>query len=158
MTESAGSANAELGDVTITRVFDAPREMVFRAFLDPEQLTHFWGPEGISTPVSNIKIDPRPGGVFETIMVSDADGTEYPTKGVFVELVEPERIVWSDAELGEKQTLTFTDLGGKTELVIEQVNLSAEFRTPEALAGFNSYLDRLAEHLMRMQKEDGHES
>ena len=87
-------------------------------------------------------------------MVSDEDGTEYPTKGVFVELVEPERIVWRDPDGDEMQTLTFNDLGGKTELVIHQVNLPAEHRTPESLAGFNSYLDRLAEHLARMQEGD----
>ncbi len=151
MTESTAPKLEERGDLTVTRIFDAPREMVFRAFLEPEQLTRFWGPVGVSTPVSNITIDPRVGGVFETIMVSDEDGTEYPTKGIFVELVEPERIVWRDPEVGETQTLTFNDLGGKTELVILQVNLPADYRTPESLAGFNSYLDRLAEHLARKQ-------
>ena len=152
MTASTGNEQTELGEVTITRVFDAPREMVFRAFIEPEQLTHFWGPVGISTPVSNITIDPRPGGVFETTMVSDEDGTEYPSKGVFVELVEPERIVWSETDIGMTQTLTFNDLGGKTELVIHQVNVPEMYRTPEALAGFDSYLDRLAEHLARVME------
>ncbi len=70
MTEHTNTP--EIGHVTITRIFDAPREMSFRAFIEPEQLTHWWGPVGITTPVPSITIDPRPGGVFETVMVSDS--------------------------------------------------------------------------------------
>ena len=88
--------------------------------IEPEHLTHFWGPVGVSTPIENITVDPRPGGVFETIMVNDADGEEYPSRGVFVEVVEPERLVWTepDVEGGMTTSSTFTDLGdGRTEVV-----------------------------------------
>jgi uncharacterized protein YndB with AHSA1/START domain len=84
------------GEVTYTRVYDAPRELVFRCMITPEHLTHFWGPVGVSTPVENITIDPRPGGVFETIMVNDADGAEFPMRGVYVEVTEPEKLVWTE--------------------------------------------------------------
>lgn len=141
----------DLGEVTFTRVLDAPREVVFRAFVEPEHLTNFWGPAGTSTPLETIVIEPRPGGRFETVMVNDADGTEYPTKGVFMEIVEPERLVFGDPDGPERQTLTFTDLGGKTELTIHQEGLPAAYRTPESLEGFNSYLDKLAAYVAGIQ-------
>lgn len=68
----------DTGELTYTRVFDAPRELVFRCMLEPEHLTHFWGPAGVSTPLETIKVDARPGGVFETVMVNDSDGGRYP--------------------------------------------------------------------------------
>jgi uncharacterized protein YndB with AHSA1/START domain len=140
---SDATPDTDLGEVTFTRVLDAPRAIVFRAFIEPEHLTHFWGPAGMSTPL--------PGGRFETVMVNDADGTEYPTKGVFIEIVEPERLVFGDPDGPERQTLTFTELGGKTELTIHQEGLPAAYRTPESLEGFNSYLDKLAAYVAEIQ-------
>jgi len=137
-----------LGELAVTRVFDAPRELVFRCMIDPEHLTHFWGPVGVSTPIENITIDPRPGGAFETIMVNDADGSEYPTRGVFVEIDEPERLVWTEPGLGMTTTSTFKELDdGRTEVHIHQTNLPEMFRTPEAKAGFESSLDRFEAYL-----------
>ena len=142
--------STNLGEVKITRVFDAPRELVFRCMLEPEHLTHFWGPVGVSTPVDKITLDPRPGGVFETIMVNDETGEEYPSRGVYVEIVEPERIVWTepDVEGGMMNSSTFTDLGdGRTEVFIHQTNVPEMYRSPEAQAGFESSLDRFAGYL-----------
>ena len=137
-----------LGELSITRVFDAPRELVFRCMIEPEHLTHFWGPVGVSTPIENIVLDPRPGGVFETTMVNDADGSEYPSRGVFVEIVEPERLVWREPDFGMTTTSTFTQLAdGRTEVHIHQTNLPEMFQTPEARAGFESSLDRFAAYL-----------
>ena len=139
---------AALGELSITRVFDAPRELVFRCMIEPEHLTHFWGPVGVSTPIENIVLDPRPGGVFETTMVNDADGSEYPSRGVFVEIVEPERLVWREPDFGMTTTSTFTQLAdGRTEVHIHQTNLPEMFQTPEARAGFESSLDRFAAYL-----------
>jgi uncharacterized protein YndB with AHSA1/START domain len=135
-------------DLVITRVFDAPRELVFRCMIEPEHLTHFWGPVGVSTPLANITIEPRPGGRFDTTMVNDETGDEYPTHGVFVEVVEPEKLVWTEPELGITNTSTFVDLGdGRTEVRIHQTDLPEQFATPEAQAGFNSSLDRFAAYL-----------
>ena len=58
-------------ELKISRVFDAPRELVFRCMTEAEHLTHFWGPVGVSTPLANIEVDLRPGGVFNTTMVND---------------------------------------------------------------------------------------
>jgi uncharacterized protein YndB with AHSA1/START domain len=138
------------GELTYTRVYDAPRDLVFRCMITPEHLTHFWGPVGVSTPVANITVDPRPGGVFETVMVNDGDGAEYPMRGVFVEVTEPEKLVWteSDVEGGMTTALTFTDLGdGRTEVVAHQTNVAEMYRTPEAQAGMETSFDRFAAYL-----------
>jgi len=141
-------ATSETVELTITRIFDAPRELVFRCMLEPEHLTHFWGPTGVSTPIDKINIDPRPGGAFETVMVNDATGEEYATHGVFVEIVAPERIVWTEPDMGITNASTFIDLGdGRTEVRILQSNLPVEFTSDEAQAGFQSSLDRFAAYL-----------
>jgi uncharacterized protein YndB with AHSA1/START domain len=141
----------QAGDLTYTRVFDAPRELVFRCMLEPEHLTFFWGPAGVSTPLETIKVDARPGGVFETVMVNDSDGCEYPTRAVFVEIVEPERIVWTEPDSGMTTTSTFRDLGGsRTELEIRQANAPEGYHSPEARAGFATSLDRLAAYLEKL--------
>ena len=66
-------ATRDAGELTYTRVFHAPRGLVFRCMVDPEHLTHFWGPTGVTTPLEGIKTDVRPGGIFETVMVNDSD-------------------------------------------------------------------------------------
>lgn len=139
---------SEVSELRITRVFAAPRQLVFRCMIEPEHLTHFWGPLGVSTPIEGIKVDPRPGGVFETVMVNDADGSEYSSKGVFQEVVEPERLVWVEPSFGMVTSSEFVDLGdGRTEVRIHQTNVPEMFRGPEEQAGFNSSLDRFAAYL-----------
>jgi uncharacterized protein YndB with AHSA1/START domain len=138
----------EEGELTYTRVFDAPRDLVFRCMIEPEHLTHFWGPIGMSTPIENITVDARPGGVFETVMVNDADGSQYPVRAVYVDVIEPERLVWTDPATGMTTTSTFVDLGGsRTEVRIRQTNVPEPFRSPEARAGFSTSLDRFAAYL-----------
>jgi uncharacterized protein YndB with AHSA1/START domain len=138
----------ESGELVYTRVFDAPRELVFRCMLEPRHLTHFWGPAGVSTPLETIKVDARPGGVFETVMVNDSDGSRYPTRAVYVEITEPERIVWTEPDSGVTTTSAFRDLGGdRTELQIRQANAPAGYRSPEARAGFSTSLDRFDAYL-----------
>ncbi len=136
------------GELNVTRVFEAPRELVFRCLITPEHLTHFWGPAGVSAPVEHIKVDPRPGGVFETVMVNDADGGTYPTKAVYVEVAEPERLVWTEAHSGMTMAATFIDLGGaRTEVRIRQTNVPDAMLNPEARAGFRTSLDKFAAYL-----------
>jgi uncharacterized protein YndB with AHSA1/START domain len=135
-------------ELSYTRVFEAPRDLVFRCMTEPEHLTHFWGPAGVSTPLENITVDLRPGGAFETVMVNDADGSSYAMRAVFVEISAPERLVWTDPGSGMTTTSTFTDLGGsRTEVRIHQVNVPEPFLSPEAQAGFVTSLDRCAAYL-----------
>lgn len=139
-----------LGELTYVRTWDAPRELVFACMTTAEHLTHFWGPTGVSTPIGNITIDLRPGGVFETIMVNDADGTEFASRGVYVEIDPPEKLVWTeqDVEGGMVTTIIFTDLGdGRTETVAHQTNVPEMFRSAEAQAGMESSFEKMAAYL-----------
>jgi uncharacterized protein YndB with AHSA1/START domain len=133
-------------EFTITRVFDAPRELVWKAWTDPEQVARWFGPRGISTPRSTITMDVRPGGTFELTMVSDDDGTEYPSGGTFLEVVEPERLVWRDRDLDLTITLTFADLGGRTGMTCHVVG---ETGGAAAYDGWSTMLDELAEAVAR---------
>ena len=138
----------ETADLSYTRVFDAPRELVFRCMTEPEHLAHFWGPAGTHTLPGGITADVQPGGVFETVMVSDADGSRYTMRAVYAEVVPPERLVWTEPGTGVTTTSTFTDLGGsRTEVRIHQRNVPSAFLAPGAQAGFGSSLDRFAEYL-----------
>ncbi len=142
MSEPSGA------ELHFSRVFEAPRELVFSCMVDPDHLTHFWGPTGVSTPRETIVVDPRPGGIFETIMVSDADGTEYPTHAVYDEVHAPERLVWTDPGTGMRTTSEFLELAdGRTEVQIHQVNVPDAAISAEAQAGFVSSLDRFAAYL-----------
>jgi uncharacterized protein YndB with AHSA1/START domain len=147
-------SDQELGELTYTRIFDAPRELVFRCMIEPEHLTHFWGPAGVSTPRGNIKVDPRPGGVFETLMVNDADGGQYTMHAVYTEVVEPERLVWTEPGNGMTTTSTFVDLGNsRTEVRIHQTNVPEAMRRPEAQAGFVTSLDRFAAYARALRAQ-----
>jgi uncharacterized protein YndB with AHSA1/START domain len=138
-------------ELVITRVFKAPRELVFQCMTEPEHLTHFWGPVGVTTPIENITVDLRPGGVFETIMVNDENGEQYPSRGVYTEIDPPEKLAWTEPDYGMTTTSTFVDLGdGRTEVRIHQTNVPEQFATPEAQAGFNSSLDRFETYLARL--------
>jgi uncharacterized protein YndB with AHSA1/START domain len=142
------------GELIFTRVFDAPRELVFRCMIEPEHLTHFWGPAGVSTPVEHIRVDPRPGGVFETVMVNDASGSRYRMRAIFDEVTEPERLVWTDQDTAMRTTSTFTDLdAAHTEVRIHQVNVPEPMRSPQAQQGFLTSLDRFAAYLARWRPD-----
>jgi uncharacterized protein YndB with AHSA1/START domain len=137
-----------------TRIFDARRELVFRCMTEPEHLTHFWGPIGVTTPLANITIDLRIGGAFETVMVNDADSSEYAMRAQFVEIAAPEPLTWVDLDHGFTSTTTFKELDGdRTEVRIVQTGLPEGFRTPEAQAGFATSLDRFDRYLHALPRE-----
>ena len=138
----------QTGELVITRVFNAPRELLFKCVTEPEHLTHFWGPVGMRTPIEHITVDLRVGGVFETVMVNDATGEQYPSRGVYTEIDPPEKLAWTEPDTGMTSTSTFIDLGGgRTELRIHQTNVPPMYATPESEAGFNSSLDRFEAYL-----------
>jgi uncharacterized protein YndB with AHSA1/START domain len=137
--------------MTFTRVFDAPRDLVWKAWTEAEQLALWWGPRGISTPLETIEVDLRPGGVFRMTMVSDADGTEFPTEMEFREVVEPERIVFAwEAQrgLGAGQvTVTFTDLGDQTEVSSHYDGYATDEIAADSEVGWNQQLEKLGQLL-----------
>jgi uncharacterized protein YndB with AHSA1/START domain len=142
----------EPGELRFTRLFDAPRELVFRCLTEPEHLTHFWGPIGTSAPLEHINVEARHGGRFETLMVSDADGSQYPTSAIYEEVTEPERLVWTEVRSGMRVTITFIEAGpSRTEVRIHQTNVPAEYRSEQAQAGFLTSLDRFARYLAALR-------
>jgi uncharacterized protein YndB with AHSA1/START domain len=138
-------------ELRFSRIFDAPRELVFRCMTDPDHLTHFWGPKGVNTPRDRIVVDARPGGLFETVMVNDADGNEYPTRAVYDEVRPPELLSWTESHSGMQVTTWFLALGpGRTEVRIRQRFVPEALLLPEVQAGFLSSLDRFDAHLARL--------
>jgi uncharacterized protein YndB with AHSA1/START domain len=91
MNETAPVESAEQR-ITITRTFDAPRELVFQAWTDPDQVARWFGPAGFETPRESVEIDLRPGGRFRLTMVR-GEGMEHPVDYEVVEFVEPELLV-----------------------------------------------------------------
>jgi uncharacterized protein YndB with AHSA1/START domain len=129
--------------ISITRVFDAPREQVWRAWTEPERLAQWWGKRGWSTPVSSVEMDLRPGGVFRLNSINESDGREMPLEAVYREVVEPERLVFERHD-GVTGSVTFVDLGGgRTEMRFEATTEVSE----AAAGGLASAFDRLEESL-----------
>jgi uncharacterized protein YndB with AHSA1/START domain len=145
MTEAASAQ-----EITITRVFDAPRDVVWKAWTEPDQLAQWWGPEGWSTPVDRVVMDVRPGGSLRVTSVSDTDGTEMTTQGVYREVLEPERLVFDEPAEGSwhegaSSVATFTDLGdGRTEMVVRTTIHTTDEMRQVAEAGMAGSFDRLA--------------
>lgn len=143
--------SAAANELRFTRVFDAPRELVFDCMIDPDHLTHFWGPAGTSAPRADIRVDARPGGEFCTVMVSDHDGSRYPSRAIYDEVRPPEVLSWTEPDSGMKVVSEFVALGpDRTEVRIHQRFIPEAFLTSEAQAGFQSSLDRFAAHLARI--------
>jgi len=151
-----GDSVADKYDLVLTRVFAAPRELVWKAWTEPEQLARWWGPKGFTNPVC--EADAQAGGAIR-IHMCGPDGTVYPMTGRFVELVEPESIVFSSAALDAEgkpmfeimNTVTFTEHEGKTLLTLEAKITRATAVAPQYLKGmemgWSQSLDRLAETL-----------
>jgi uncharacterized protein YndB with AHSA1/START domain len=137
------------GDITITRVYDAPREAVWRAWTEPEQIAAWWGKRGWRTPVDSVTLDVRPGGVFRLTSISEADGAEMRHDGVYREVVEPERLVFAELRRGGAVgTVTFADLGdGRTEMTFHTTMRTTDAIREAARGGLGSAFDRLGELL-----------
>ncbi len=151
---STGSNTADR-ELVIKRVLDAPRELVFAVWTDPEHVAQWWGPNGFSTTIQ--EMDVRPDGIWRLVM-HGPDGTDYKNKIVFLEVVKPERLVYKhEPEKGSEPvtfetTVTFADRGNKTELTFRILFPSAAiFKQVEkkygAIEGANQTLGRLGEHL-----------
>jgi uncharacterized protein YndB with AHSA1/START domain len=150
----------DLGDLEFRRTYRAPRETVFAALTTPEHLTNFWGPPGITTPLANIELDPRVGGVFNATMVNDATGEEYPNNGFFIAFDAPNLIAFSETGAADGMTtsINFVDLGdGRCETICTQTNVPAMYRSPEAQAGMNAALDRGVTYIESLRSKGVHD-
>ncbi len=136
----------------ITRIFDAPRSLVFKAWTDSEHIARWWGPRGFKSDV--IKNDLRPGGAYRIHMLGP-DGDHW-TQGIYREVLPPERLVmvgsWADAQGNPTRpettlTLLFEDLGGKTKLTLHNAVFESVTARDLHQGGWTSALDCLAEFL-----------
>jgi uncharacterized protein YndB with AHSA1/START domain len=100
MSDSTPATAADQ-EVQITRIFETPRDRVYRAWMDPDEVAAWYGPEGFDTPRDRIRIDPRVGGRYELTMVQRSSGAEFPIGYDIVELVEPELLVLRSDPLPE---------------------------------------------------------
>jgi uncharacterized protein YndB with AHSA1/START domain len=137
-------------EVLITRIFEAPRETVFRAWTDPDQVAAWYGPEHFDTPRERIRIDLRVGGRYELTMVQRDGGAEFAIGYEILELVEPELIVLrSDPmpEVGMHEPtvlrVEFYDHGAKTRMTLTDSPYPPAGRG-HAEAGYNAAFDKLA--------------
>jgi len=108
-------------DLVMERIFDAPRELVWKVMIDPERVTRWWGPHGYTTTV--VEMDVRPGGRWRWINHTTG-GEDVPFKGEYLEVVPPERIVRTEIldvpgfdDRAAIDTMTFEALGNRTKLV-----------------------------------------
>lgn len=136
-------------EIVITRVIDAPRDLVFDAWTKEEHLSKWWGPQGFTN--SFQKFEMKPGGTWQFIM-HGPDGVDYPNTNVFVEVVKPEQIVFKHAVFPHfLGTAIFEDLDGKTKLTYskffeENETVFDKVKT-YAVPGAEQTMDRLEEHL-----------
>lgn len=155
-------------EFVISRVFDAPRELVWQSWTEPRHLAQWWGPRGMTNPVCELEV--RPGGAYRIVMRAP-DGAEYPMEGIFREVVAPARLVltmdcsghpdaWHDLVDPNRdktkkprvellQTVTFENLGGKTRLTVRTTFASLALRDAMLkmgmTEGWSQSLDRLTE-------------
>jgi uncharacterized protein YndB with AHSA1/START domain len=143
-------------EIAMTRVFDAPRRLVWAAWTDPEHVPHWMlGPEGWTMPVC--EIDLRPGGAWHFVW-RRGDGTEMEMRGTYREVVPPERVVSTESWGGDwpetLNTLTLSEEDGKTTVAQRVLYPSKEARDAALQTGMKDGVslsfDRLAEHLATM--------
>ena len=161
--ESTPAVKAVEGEIVITRVFDAPRELVWKAWTDPERFMRWWGPKDFTAP--SCRMDLRVGGTYLYCMRSP-QGQNFWSTGVFREIVPMERLVMTDSFADEHGnvvpathygmeedwpetviTVIFEEEDGRTRMTLRHAGLPAGAQTDGAQAGWNESLDKLAESL-----------
>jgi uncharacterized protein YndB with AHSA1/START domain len=158
LSEKAGtSITAEPGkqEIIITRIYDAPRSLVFKAYTDPKLIPGWWGPKRFTTAID--KMDVRPGGVWRFIQ-TDEGGNEFAFHGVYHDIVRPERIVQTfefESAPGQVslETAVFEELGSRTKVtskaVFQSVNDRDEMLRSGMEEGVKETIDRLADLLKK---------
>jgi uncharacterized protein YndB with AHSA1/START domain len=138
-------------EIVTTRVFDAPRDLVFRAWTEPEHLIKWWGPKGFTNTFQ--QFDLRPGGTWRFVM-HGPDGTDYANEMVFVEIAPSERIVIDHVSPPTfRLTVSFEVLAGKTKITFRQLFESPDMLKrikPLAVPGNEQNFDKLASELAAM--------
>jgi uncharacterized protein YndB with AHSA1/START domain len=142
--------------LTITRVFDAPRELVWKAWTNQEYAKHWWGPR--HHPSTHVEIDARVGGAWRIRLTGVETGRELWHGGVFREVVAPERLVFTfkwdeEGERGEENivTITFAEEGGKTRMTFQQSPFVSLEERDGHTEGWTSAFGRLDDALVALK-------
>jgi uncharacterized protein YndB with AHSA1/START domain len=157
--DAENNTDLEARSIVTTRLIDAPRELVFDAFSNPDHLARWWGPNGFTTTTHSF--DMRPGGEWRFTM-HGPDGRDYENRIAYDEIVRPERIAYRHG--GDKgavqftSTITFEDLGGKTRITMWAVFPTKENRdwvakTYGAVEGAKQTLGRLDAYLAELVRK-----
>ena len=156
MTDPPGPPGEGGRELTIKRVFDAPRELVWRAFTEAEQFAQWFGHPPFTTPASTVSMDVRPGGEWRATQVNQETGTELPFAGSYREVEEPERLVFTfenvedrDDPMVEVVTVTLDDLGGRTEVTLNQAGYMPPAQYKRTEQGYGAFFDQLEELLAK---------
>ncbi|HEX4794974.1 MAG TPA: SRPBCC family protein [Humisphaera sp.] len=151
-SNGAKASNTADREIVATRIFDAPRELVFDMWTDPKHIARWWGPSGFRLTIHEMNV--KPGGEWRFIM-HGPDGRDYQNKNVYVEIMRPQRIVF-DHVSGPifRMTATFEEQGNKTRLTVHMLFETAELREKTimefgAVEGLNQTLGRLGEELAK---------
>jgi uncharacterized protein YndB with AHSA1/START domain len=134
-------------DLAITRIFDAPRSLVFKVWSTPEHLMRWWGPKDFACTLA--KTDFREGGAWRT-SIRSPEGTDHGAQGVYREIIEPERLVFTFAWDESSETLvtvTFEDHDGRTKLTFRQTPFDTIESRDSHQEGWSECLDRLEAYL-----------
>ncbi|MBB2973006.1 SRPBCC domain-containing protein [Mesorhizobium sp. RMAD-H1] len=155
MTREPAIAEQPGPELTITRVFDAPRSLIFRVWSTPEHLARWWGPKDFSAP--SVTTDFSEGGAWRACIRSPK-GDDYWASGTYREIVEPSRIVFTfaweeEGALDTIITVTLEEVGNGTRLTFHQ----APFPTTESrdghMAGWEECIDRLATYVAAQKEQ-----
>lgn len=145
--KNSSAADREL---LITRLLNAPRELVWEVWTNPEHIAKWWGPNGFTNTID--KMDMKPGGEWNLVM-HGPDGTDYKNESIFKEIVEPERIVYEHTTAPKfLTTVNFIEKGNQTEIVWHMLFETAEqfeqvVKTFKADEGLKQNIDKLGTYL-----------
>ncbi|MEQ1577284.1 MAG: SRPBCC family protein [Hyphomicrobium sp.] len=157
-SKTLAASNTSDREIIMSRLINAPRELVWKAWSDPAHLTHWWGPRGFSTTTSEMSL--KPGGTWRFVMHGPG-GTDYKNKIVYSEVVKPERLTYlhtgedENDDVKFNSTITFEDKGGKTEVTLRSLFETAAERDHVAekygaVEGGNQTLTRLSEYVLEL--------
>jgi uncharacterized protein YndB with AHSA1/START domain len=146
------STNTADRELRISRVLNAPRELVWTVFTEPEHIKNWWGPDGFTNTIESM--DVRPGGRWKFVM-HGPDGTDYDNENIYLEVIKPERIVMEHVSPWHLYTITFTEEGDKTRIDWHMVFESKEMfeevvKKYKADAGLRQNIEKLANYLYQL--------
>ena len=152
MTDVVLATSSATEGITIVRRFAAPRALVFQAWTQPEHFAHWFGGHNGVIPLETVAMDVRPGGAWRATMYAGPDRFEIHWKGHYVEVVAPERLVFTLTDQpnddSEPCTVILTEVAGQTEMRFHQPGgYLAEEQYAAAKAGWLTFFDAMAELL-----------